>query len=88
MKVAQLYIEDCKDRKLWKEAEAAATNADADAAAGAAAYAAFSTFSVYADDAAAAYVDATAAAAAAYYYKRMADKLIELINEAPLKEIP
>ncbi len=128
VQVAQLYINDCKDIKMWQEAydavwfTTAETDADNNAvwcAAKAAFYAAYSTawYAAYYDstdaaDAAFAAADAAAyaacancaakaayyAAKAAYYaattaaeaaayaahYERMADKLIELINAAPM----
>ncbi len=101
--VAQLYIEDCKDRKRWKAAKDAAWSVDAyeayaatdaaaatdagyagyaAAAAEAASSAAFYAAYAYAAAAAAAY----AAAASAAHYERMANKLIKLLQAAPLKE--
>ncbi len=99
--VAQLYIEDCKDADAWKAAAKAASSAAAKAAYYAAYASSAAYYAAYAadDDASssaasyAAYYAAEAAyaayasSAAAYAdYERMADKLIELINAAPLKE--
>lgn len=104
LQFAELYIKDCKDKKLWDVAHAAYSYADDDAAfcpTAAAWYALSAAYGVAAGYAAhAAY---RAARAAAYYYaddddadawsaatdahyQRMEDKLIELINAAPLKE--
>ncbi len=108
-RIAQLYINDCKDIDAWEAAMAAADAEapdDTDAAdAEAAYYAAWCAIADAADaaDATDAYIDVitndvAAAKAASYtaaydneanaYYERMADKLIELINAAPLKEAP
>ncbi len=114
-RVADLYIQKCKDADAWKAAYDAAwyaawsdsagygARAACDAAitaaaawsawsayGAAAAYAPASTNAViYADIAAeAAKAVSNAAAASTNYYERMADKLVELIKSAPLKESP
>ena len=116
-RVARLYDENCKDRKLWDKAAwhthratssaagaaayySATAAAKADADADADAWAARAAASAAADSTAwaghptAAYYSATAAAKAAAhaarlsFYKHMAEKLLELLQLAPLKETP
>ena len=97
--VADLYIQKCKDIDAWQEAGAKAAYygsyvyADyaawhASQAAACAACAAGAPYTVLRASYAAAAAEAAAwsadAAATAAHYERMADKLIELINAAPL----
>ena len=89
-RVANLYIQDCKDVDAWKEAYDAATYAAyADTAwyALSAAYAACSAawYAARAADAGNYVSDVTdSEVAESAHYERMADKLIELLQAAPL----
>ena len=100
-RVARLYDENCKDRELWEyaydaaydAAEAAAFDDDAAATAAAATDAAYyaaggANTTAWAAWAAANATARDAKAARLSFYNRMAEKLLKLLQLAPLKETP